>query len=461
MKKTTQLLLIVFFSIGFSGTAGTSKREKKSENPSTSTYSLVVFDEILFYDGYAAVVDFPTPEGVIRHRNDLYATKLTEEQLASFGNTLTMNITVKAACDNYDRIGNVNLAFVPKGDLTYTPANVQRIEIGRFITPFMNKNIDPTEVPYTFSIDHVVKLLKDDAILADFDIWVELEIFGVPYAANVEVVGCGGRNDVFYGTLEFVSETEPVTPEVAQFLLPLSFKADFNNYTVGATDVLGETLKTLTFTLDYPVENAKFHLITSNHGANSGGEEYNRRWHYVYFNDVEVLSYRPGSLTCEPFRMYNTQANGIYGPTPRTPAQWQSFSNWCPGDVIPNRTINLGTLSAGTHTFIIHVPLAVFNGGQGNFPFSLYLQGDADEALGVSDFNQKSVSLYPNPVEDLVTIHSQENISEIVVYTVLGQEVHRTKEQTTFSLSRLQNGIYSVKILFENGQTAHHKLIKK
>ena len=83
--------------------------------------SVTVFDEILFYDGYAATVDLathPVPDGVIRHRNDLYAKKLTSDQLDAFGNTLTMNVTIKAACDNYDRIGNVNLALVPIGSPT-------------------------------------------------------------------------------------------------------------------------------------------------------------------------------------------------------------------------------------------------------------------------------------------------------------------------------------------------------
>ena len=31
------------------------------------------------------------------------------------------------------------------------------------------------------------------------------------------------------------------------------------------------------------LNDAKLYVITSNHGANSGGEEYNRRNHYIYF----------------------------------------------------------------------------------------------------------------------------------------------------------------------------------
>ena len=38
--------------------------------------TLNVFDQIRFYDGYAATVNLPVPEGIIRHRNDLYAKKI-------------------------------------------------------------------------------------------------------------------------------------------------------------------------------------------------------------------------------------------------------------------------------------------------------------------------------------------------------------------------------------------------
>lgn len=80
-----------------------------------------LFDKVLFYDGYATAVSAPVPTGVIRHRNDLYAIKLTDAQLASIGSTLTMNVTLKAACDNYDRIGNGIWHLCPKGRLPIHP----------------------------------------------------------------------------------------------------------------------------------------------------------------------------------------------------------------------------------------------------------------------------------------------------------------------------------------------------
>ena len=335
--------------------------------------SYTIYDEVVFYDGYAGTVDEPVPPGVTRINNATYTTKLSDAlvQNLSLG-ALTMDVTIGALCDNYDRLGHVYLAFVDKGATSYVQSEVDRIEIARIITPFMNKNINPTEVPYYFTLDNVSEIFNDDNLLNEFDIWVELEVFGVPYAAQTQVAGCAGRIDVFEGTLVFNVDDGTETYTDSNFILPLSCREDLNNY--NATDVPGETTKIIDFTLDAPVENAVLYLITSNHGANSGGEEYERRWHYLYLDNELIYEYIPGGKSCEPWRQYNTQGNGIYGAVPKTTRQWLDFNNWCPGDVIPNREVILGNLSAGNHTIKLDVPDAVFVGQQGYFPISMYIQ---------------------------------------------------------------------------------------
>jgi hypothetical protein len=159
-------------------------------------------------------------------------------------------------------------------------------------------------------------------------------------------------------------------------LIPVAISETFNDYAEGASDEIGKTTKTIQFDLPEDTPNAQLVLITSNHGANAGGEEYNRREHYVYVDGKLALQYKPGRETCEPFRMYNTQGNGIYGAVPKTPEEWQSFSNWCPGDIIDTRIIPWGAVDGGSHEFVIDVPDAVFVDDQGNFPFSLYVQAE-------------------------------------------------------------------------------------
>lgn len=428
---------------------------------SNAQTTIPIYNNVLFYDGYASLVNVPTDPDVYRLRNDLFTKKLTPDILSQVGSTLDINILITAACDNYDRIGNVNLALVPKGALSYNPATTSRIELGRFITPFMNKNIEPSSVPYTFSANNVAKILKDGNLNATYDFWIELEVFGVPYAANTQVAGCSGRNDVFYGTVEFETNEDTTIPNDT-FILPLNFKKDLNNYATGASDAIGTTVRTINFDLPSQINNAKFYLITSNHGSNSGGEEYNRRWHYISLDSNQVLSYRPGELTCEPYRIYNTQGNGIYGATPRTPAQWQSFSNWCPGSVIPIRQIDLGNLAAGSHSFVISVPTAVFVGGQGYIPVSLYLQGE-NGVLGMPSFNSLSFECYPNPTSGSLTINANATINSLQLLDIQGR-VLKTKgctgSEVDFDITKYSTGVYLLKINAENGSQTK-KIVKE
>jgi hypothetical protein len=345
------------------------------EPPPAEPEQFWLLEGVVFYDGYAATVDEPIPDGVIRHSNALVATRLTDEHLAKIQSTLRIGVIVGALCDNYDRLGSVNLALVPRGAQTYVPADVDRIEVARFITPFMDMNKSPKEVPYEWQADHLVPILRDPEILAEHDIWVELSIFGVPYAANTEVAGCAGRIDTQLGSLGIYTTSTQPAPTFA-VLLPLAISQDFNNYTDGASDQVGTTRKTISFELPADTPNAQLVLITSNHGANEGGEEYIRREHYVYVDGGLALQYKPGRTSCEPFRKYNTQGNGIYGPSPRSDAEWQSFSNWCPGDVIDTRIFAWGAASAGTHEFVIDVPDATFADMQGNFPLSVFVQAE-------------------------------------------------------------------------------------
>lgn len=350
-----------------------------SESSSTGAEPLepaemLLMDTVIFYDGYAETVDEPIPEGIVRLNNAVNAVKLTDTQLDLIQPNLEMQVLIGALCDNYDRIGSVNLAFTDKGAETYVPGEVMRLEVARFITPFMNKNYQPDTVPYDWNISHIASVLRDPAIREAYDIWFELDVFGVPYAANTEVSGCDGRNDVFRGWLALRTDST-AEEQVTDTLIPLAMKETFNDYQKGASDELGSTRKTVEFEVPEDQADARLVLITSNHGANAGGEEYSRREHFVYVDGDLALQYRPGRETCEPFREYNTQGNGIYGPTPRTDEEWQSFSNWCPGDVIDTRIIEWGPVSAGMHEFMIDVPDAEFADDQGNFPFSLFILG--------------------------------------------------------------------------------------
>ena len=435
--------------------------------------TVTVFDAVRFYDGYLVEKnpEDPTLDGILRHRTSLYAIKLTDEQLAQIGDSLEMHVRVQACCDNYDRIGNVNIAFVPKGQETYKPDEVQRIEIGRFITPFMNKNKKPDTVPYEYKVPYLSYIFRDSELRAQYDIWVELEIFGVPYAANQQIKGCADRSDVFLGTLKFstINENRGVMID-KDVLVPIVIKNpeyiahNLNNYDERATDEIGKTIKTYTFTVPKDVADGQLVVVTSNHGANEGGEEYNRRWHYIYYDGGEepVMVYKPGRNSCEPFRKYNTCPNGIYGYFKRSDETWQSFSNWCPGDVIDNRIIDLGEVKAGTHTVCISVPDAEFVGGQGDIPVSIFFQGLTEGILnnieGVSMEESKPLVTITKTGKTLVA-GSSEGIVSIELRDLQGKLVRQTECGKTINCSGCASGIYLVSVELMNGIIETHKVL--
>jgi hypothetical protein len=322
----------------------------------------------------------------------------------------------------------------------------------------MNKNISPTTVPYTFQIDNLGAIFKDPNLRAQYDFWIEFSVFGVPYAAQTQVSGCASRIDTFKGSLSFTTDTNTAIPTVNNFLLTMATLKSMNNYS--ATDEPGTTMRILSFELLNTVNNASFYLITSNHGANSGGEEYVRRQHYVYLNDAQIFTYKPGGISCEPFRQYNTQGNGIYGSTPQTTAWWTSWNNWCPGNSIPIRKISVGNLEAGNHVFTIAVPDAQFVGQQGDFPLSVYLQGEAINILGTKEMTVTDVKIYPNPASEFIKISSTKKIKESEIYSMEGRLVKSFKGGES-EIRELQIGAYILKVTFEDRTSMKHKIIKK
>lgn len=434
----------------------------------TEWTQLKLFNEVTFYDGYLFEKnpDSLVQDGVLRHTTSLYAVRLTDEQLAQIGDSLRMNVSVKACCDNYDRIGNINLALTPKDADTYNPDEVPRIELGRFITPFMYMRKLPNVVPYTYRLDYLSLILRDATLRSQYDLWVEFELFGVPYAAQQQVTGCSKRSDVFKGTLVFETTTPALPATDKDVLVPIVMKRNeakghnLNNYSEQGTDTLGKTTKTYTFTVPRDVTDGQLVIVTSNHGANEDGEEYNRRWHYIYVDDRLMLTYKPGRTSCEPFRRYNTQANGIYGYTARSDEEWQSFSNWCPGDVIDNRIIDLGAFTAGEHRVRISVPEAVFNQQQGDIPVSMFFQGVTEgELTAVRDITASPMVRSSITIDgDMLSVTADGEVLNIDVYDLQGKRLRHSSSHAPVSLSALPSGLYLVNVELADGIIKTHKI---
>lgn len=443
------------------------------------------YDRITFYDVYAGTVDetkAPVPDGIFRLNNSRFTTLLPAADLDQMGDSLTLEVTIHALCDNYDRIGSVDLVIMPKDSAIYndcwrtkpsggtysgrlgnTDPTIKRIEVARYITPFMNKNAELDSVPYHWDISFLAPMLHDHALRDSTNLWLEFHLEGVPYAANTQVAGCAGRNDVFAGTLEIVSHTaSPGSYDGKAVVEPLVYERYINNY--NNTDEAGTTVAHYQVHVGEPLTDAMFLMINSNHGANSGGEEYNRRLHYVWVNEWMAEVYRPGRQSCEPFRQYNTQGNGIYGGSPQSDESWQSFSNWCPGDVIDNHIIHLGAIPAGDYDFRLLVPDAIFNGGEGYFPFSLTLLGLREGELKLDKVeadSERFVSIGWEGDELVVKANASHSIESWTLLNTAGQRLMvQPGGATRLGMSHYPTGTYILLCLMEDGTIESHKFFR-
>ena len=109
------------------------------------------------------------------------------------------------------------------------------------------------------------------------------------------------------------------------------------------------------------------------------------------------------------------------------------------------------------------------SGGTEALPTNLYELMYIDDAslkynganLGVSDQDIMSISIYPNPTSDFISIKGIENINSIKVYSILGaleKEVFNTNQ---IDISELSSGIHLIKIDNGTGTVFTEKIIKQ
>ncbi|MEX0996513.1 MAG: T9SS type A sorting domain-containing protein [Flavobacteriaceae bacterium] len=73
--------------------------------------------------------------------------------------------------------------------------------------------------------------------------------------------------------------------------------------------------------------------------------------------------------------------------------------------------------------------------------------------LSTNDFEGQSFKVYPNPVKDVLNIQSNEAVSNVAVYNVLGQKVYSNNPNAispTVNMSTFKSGIYFVEVTIGN-----------
>lgn len=104
------------------------------------------------------------------------------------------------------------------------------------------------------------------------------------------------------------------------------------------------------------------------------------------------------------------------------------------------------------------------NQGDGSVNSTYYFDDVAfSEVLSTSSFETSKVRLYPNPATDQLSIDAHGVIETVAFYSLLGQEVFKTKPKShniTIPTSNLKTGVYIVKTNIE-GKEAISKFVKK
>ena len=81
--------------------------------------------------------------------------------------------------------------------------------------------------------------------------------------------------------------------------------------------------------------------------------------------------------------------------------------------------------------------------------------------VGISELGANAVSVFPNPVKDIMTVQADKNIKEIYVYNVTGQLLINSTvnaKTITVNTSGLTTGIYTLKAILDNG-TINKKIV--
>ncbi len=98
-----------------------------------------------------------------------------------------------------------------------------------------------------------------------------------------------------------------------------------------------------------------------------------------------------------------------------------------------------------------------------NFPITTNEATTTFATLGVNQIENKSVAVFPNPVNDILTITSKGNLTSIQLLDVQGRILTtylENEEKATINLSDKASGVYFVKIFTEKGVKLE-KIVKK
>lgn len=80
--------------------------------------------------------------------------------------------------------------------------------------------------------------------------------------------------------------------------------------------------------------------------------------------------------------------------------------------------------------------------------------------VGLEENNALNVELYPNPVNNVLTVKG-DNIVKVAIFNALGQEIVTVENRNEIDVTSLNNGLYFVRVTDVNGNVSVNKIVKE
>ena len=208
-----------------------------------------------------------------------------------------------------------------------------------------------------------------------------------------------------------------------------------------------------------------------------GADESNRRYQQPVFGELDphvftVVEQAETSLTINPTEIVFDDNTGAIVPL--------SITNNTANDVVINSiSVKDDTRYHVEHDFTLPYTLAAGEsvevdvcsdfGVKGEYDSELSIVSSLGEqivsiiwncTIGLEENNVLNVELYPNPVNNVLTVKG-DNIVKVAIFNALGQEVVAVENRNEIDVTSLNNGLYFVRVTDVNGNVSVNKIVKE
>ena len=208
-----------------------------------------------------------------------------------------------------------------------------------------------------------------------------------------------------------------------------------------------------------------------------GADESNRRYQQPVFGELDphvftVVEQAETSLTLNPTELvFEDENDGV---------EILTISNNTANDVVINGISVKDDLSYHVeHDFTLPYTLTIGESVEVEVYSDFAYKGDRDSELyiisslgeqivpiidnytvGLEENNALNVELYPNPVNNVLTVKG-DNIVKVAIFNALGQEVVTVENRNEIDVTSLNNGLYFVRVTDVNGNVSVNKIVKE